>query len=493
MRQWVEGGRFRSAVREIGLRAMAFHVFAALIPFGGVMPLPFLMVGTSILALALLSGILLDEPEATRGLFRATQFIMGILIITILLQSLSLGFFGYEHERWAMARTLLHMSGGAISLEPGDTRFALLTVAMPAAIFLLGLLYCDTDARSDTLLALMGTGGGLIALFAICQFILYPKYLLVIEKKEYLDSLTGVFVNRNTAATFFGLVLLINLARIRDHVPTIVLIRRPAGLFKQLSFLLMIVFAGAAALSLMLTRSRAGIAASGIALLIYAPFLVSDLIKQHSRPGRIGSHPFLWAALTFSLILITLLIFSGQAIMRMKVRGIIEDDRYCIFPSLLRAAGDNWLTGSGFGAFRTTFAPYRNADCGIFGIFDKAHNSFLEGFIGLGIVFPIVLVAGLAGLLVTFVIGFRERRRAKHYSLLGLSALLLVFLHAASDFSLQVPGFALYLSASLAAVCSICLARHKMRPAALPPVTGSQPATSTPKPAGGMMESGVER
>jgi hypothetical protein len=48
----------------------------------------------------------------------------------------------------------------------------------------------------------------------------------------------------------------------------------------------------------------------------------------------------------------------------------------------------------------------------------------------------------------------------RHYVLLGLAATVLVALHAAVDFSLQIPGFAVFFAAFLSAVVTISLGRN---------------------------------
>ncbi|MBB4326856.1 hypothetical protein GGE32_000669, partial [Rhizobium leguminosarum] len=111
------------------------------------------------------------------------------------------------------------------------------------------------------------------------------------------------------------------------------------------------------------------------------------------------------------------------------------------------------------GTFRTVFSAYRDPACGIFGIFDRAHNFYLEGFLGLGILFPITAVLTFSVLARVFWRGLAQRRRLRHYVLLGLAATVLVALHAAVDFSLQIPGFAVFYAAFLSAVVAISLGR----------------------------------
>ena len=158
-------------------------------------------------------------------------------------------------------------------------------------------------------------------------------------------------------------------------------------------------------------------------------------------------------------VVVLLALFAGQAILRAQERRLEDDDRFCILPGIWRAILDHWLTGTGLGTFRTVFSAYRDPACGIFGIFDRAHNFYLEGFLGLGIIFPLAAVLVFSVLVKVFWRGLAERRRLRHYVLLGIAATVLVALHAAVDFSLQIPGFAVFFSAFLSAVVAISLGR----------------------------------
>ncbi|MGO8388838.1 1,4-beta-xylanase, partial [Rhizobium johnstonii] len=92
---------------------------------------------------------------------------------------------------------------------------SILWVALPFFTFLTGLLLCDTDQRARKVLTGLWLTAGIIAVFGLLQFLLFPNILIVVEKRAYLDSLTAVFVNRNTAATFLGLGTLLMLTLVR--------------------------------------------------------------------------------------------------------------------------------------------------------------------------------------------------------------------------------------------------------------------------------------
>ncbi|MBP0575551.1 hypothetical protein J8J27_33020, partial [Mycobacterium tuberculosis] len=78
-------------------------------------------------------------------------------------------------------------------------------------------------------------------------------------------------------------------------------------------------------------------------------------------------------------------------------------------------------------------------------VWDRAHNVFLEFALGVGVPAAAgVLVALYAVLTTTFVIGWRRRRRLVCAPITGIAILVLLTLHSLVDFSLQIPGMAVF-------------------------------------------------
>ncbi|TAY18261.1 O-antigen ligase domain-containing protein [Rhizobium leguminosarum] len=452
----------KRVLREVLLFAFIGLVILTLIPFGSVTPFPFAFAAIGMFALAIISGLLFKEPRQSRWVFSIALFLLVVLAGWAFIQTIELPSNWLANPAWNAARDLAGAQYAAISVEPADTLASILWVALPFVTFLTGLLLCDTDQRARKVLTGLGLTAGIVAVFGLMQFLLFPKILIVVEKHAYLDSLTAVFVNRNTAATFLGLGTLLMLTLVRDI--TRAYSKYPPGepgrnalLLRSWIYILLLC---ACFTALMLSRSRAGIFATFVAALIYFPWLVVNWngSRRHLRPApRWRSMLKLLSAIAFVVVLLT--VFAGQAILRAQERRLEDDDRFCILPGIWRAISDHWLTGTGLGTFRTVFSAYRDPACGIFGVFDRAHNFYLEGFLGLGILFPIATVLAFSVLARAFWHGLAQRRRLRHYVLLGLAATVLVALHAAVDFSLQIPGFAVFYSAFLSAVVAICLGR----------------------------------
>ncbi|MBC7338080.1 MAG: 1,4-beta-xylanase, partial [Clostridia bacterium] len=154
------------------------------------------------------------------------------------------------------------------------------------------------------------------------------------------------------------------------------------------------------------------------------------------------------------------LTFAGQTMLRTELSGL-DDDRFCTATAIVDALSDYPVAGMGFGTFEAGFPAYRRAECSIRGVWDRAHNFYLEGQLGLGMIFPIGLILAVGVLFKSFVTGLRERRKARIYPAMGIAILILALLHSAFDFSLQLPGLSIFLAAVLAPLVSISLGRPR--------------------------------
>ena len=452
----------RQVLREALLLAFIGLVILTLIPFGSVTPFPFAFAAIGMFALGAISALLFGQPRQSKWVFSSALLVLVVVTGWTFIQTIELPSNWLANPAWSAARDMAGVEYAAISVAPADTLASILAVALPFVTFLTGLLLCDTDRRARKVLTVLGLSAGIIAVFGLIQFSLFPNILIVVEKQAYLDSLTAVFVNRNTAATFLGLGTLLMLTLVRDiarsysnHPPAEP--GRNTLLLKSWIYMLLLC---ACFTALMLSRSRAGIFATFIAALIYFPWLAMNWnsSRRSLKPAlQWRSMLKLLSAIVFIVVLLS--VFAGQAILRAQERRLEDDDRFCILPGIWRAISDHWLTGTGLGTFRTVFPAYRDSACGIFGIFDRAHNFYLEGFLGLGILFPVTAILAFSVLAKVFRQGFAQRRRLRHFVLLGLAATVLVALHAAVDFSLQIPGFAVFYSAFLSAVVAISLGR----------------------------------
>jgi O-antigen ligase len=470
------------------LLASLFLVALALtvIAYGSVEVVP---LNLAVLVFALLAGISALDPVGTAvGRLQAlTVVTLACLLIFCAIQILPVGG-DLANRAWKPINDLVNPVQGTISVAPEMTIDALPSLALPFLVFVAALAFFRGDEGGMRLwraLAYFGTG---CAAFGIVQELLLPEQLLFVQKRFYVGSLTATFVNRNSAGTFFGIALLLNLGLLFFHlrkVNTTSFVKRLLSLdlswrdkyslllFHVLSFLIVSV-------ALFLTQSRGAVGATFVAAVVAVTIMsLRQLTAAEPAYQRKGLRRY--AALIGSILVIVGLfaLFAGRSVYRMEAQGT-GDPRRCIFAATVEAIEDHPLLGTGFGTFQEVFPAYRDPECaGIFGVWDRAHNFFLEGYLGLGVPFAIAAAMGYIILLSVFFIGMRNRRKYRFVPVMGFSVLILVSLHSIVDFSLQIPGVGVYFAAAIASAATISLGRsqrglERNSHASAPPTSSAQ-------------------
>lgn len=425
-------------------------------------------------ALTVVLAALYGRPiGAVKWVINATALVVGFLSFYIMLQAYLPALTSHAADIWAAAGEVSGQRVSFVSLAPADTIASVVAVTNPFLLFCSGLLLCRDDQSARWMLDRLARAGGLLVFGTLVLFLIEPNALLIWDREHYVGSFTLSFVNRNTAATFIGLVGLLLVAQIIRRTDRqamsdlqrwlsgekLVAATRRAIAVNVLDIFLCM----ACALALVLTLSRAGIASSLLAivcLLSFSPWLWSR--RRRASRKSFGREGLRWLIAPFGIVLLLFFAFllTGHAQARLAA-GFTSDARFCIYPAVIEAIRDNWLWGAGFGTFEQSFAPYQPASCGLDGIWERAHNFYLEGMLGLGLVFLPLLCAAIYILARAFWLGLRQRQRERIYPAAGISAMVLVLSHSLVDFSLQIPGVSLYFAAIMAPLVVLSLGRNE--------------------------------
>ncbi len=453
--------RFWARVLRILLPAV---LLIALVPLGstGIYAMPIAM-------LAAAAWCVGTVPVAGRMRWPvAAALLVALLMAAYMLAQITPGLEGLTpHPIWAEASALLRRNLPAtVSVAPSRTLSALPPVVMPFLIFSGVIVLYRSDRQAIALLRFLGFAGVAVALFGIGQHFLFPDTLLVFPKTSYRDSLTAVFVNRNSAATFFGCTVLLLLALIARRLrgrPTlrsiVVLAIEPGRARRELMLVVEIAALFLATLALFLTKSRAGIASTAgatLLLVILLPAGVGEGRVRRRRRSFVIRRRLTALAGGLLCLLMVLWLFGGQALYRVTRDGV-DDPRFCVLPGMWRAAQEVWPFGSGAGTFDLVFPAYRDPACGIYWVWDRAHNFYLEGLVTMGVAFVAAALAVYVGLAALLLRGLRRRKRERFAPAMGLAVILLLTLHDSVDFSLQIPGIALWSAAILGATGAMAL------------------------------------
>jgi len=449
----------RAFVAAVGLTVMAYGAASTV------------QVNVAALTFAVLAILSTFHPIGSwrAGRIQAVSiFLLAGLVGYAVFQTLPLPGLDLANGAWKSVSENIGPVNGTISVAPGMTLDALTTLALPFLAFIAALAFFQGDDEALWLWRALAYFGAAYAAFGILQELLFPDQLLFETKKYYFSYLTATFVNRNTAGTFFGIALLLNLGLLFYELRKIHI-----GSFLKKAFnfaigwrdknVLALVHAFCCliiAMALFLTQSRGAVGATFIACAV-AVALMSTHRLTADKPGEEFVAWRRYATIVAGLLVVVGLfaLFAGRSVYRMQEQGS-EDGRWCAFSSTIAAIKDNWIFGTGLGAFQDVFPVYRDSDCaGIFGVWERAHNFFLEGWLGLGLPFLAALAIGYGILVAAFIHGVKVRHKFRFIPVMGLAALILASLHSVVDFSLQIPGVGVYFAAIMAATVTVSLGR----------------------------------
>lgn len=416
------------------------------LPLGSVYPLSWGLVAALAGLLLLAHGVLLlagAEETAPRGLAVSSWLLPFVVAMAwAALQSASFTPAEWHHPLWASAAEALETAlPGAVSLDPLETMSALLRLSAYAGVFWLALQLCRSGARAETVFRSVAFAG-----FAYAAYGLFEKFsgsdlvLWYAKPAQYAETVTGTFVNRNNYATYAGLGLVCASGMIiKTFVDAMTAPgsrrRRAFDLLEALSGWRWLILPGWVLLitALLLTGSRGGVlsAVAGLLALLAATAATAGVERRHA----------LILAVVFVLGGGAFVAFSGEQVAeRLSGQALENEERPVIYELTAQAIAQRPWLGTGFGTFEDAFRQVR--DTRVTGFWDKAHDTYLENAMELGVPAEALLVLSLAALFALCFVGVRLRRRGAIYPAVGISATVLVAGHSLVDFGLEIPAVA---------------------------------------------------
>lgn len=437
-------------------RISAFILFVTV----AVAPLPFGSVeGTAIAFWCVVLGFGL-VVTSQRGLRREHIPLLGLGVVVILAYTLVLHeqlaerpWIASPHQLWEEAAQVLGIPiTPSVSIARNEPFFALGAPLFNMLAVICSFIVCIDRTRARQLILVIAWSGVAYAIYGMAAYLIDPTHLLWLEKRAYRDVLTSTFVNRNTAAVYFGscavLWLLIFCHELRGRlppgkilwrsVPHWLLLQMPRPMVMSCSMLLVCLAA------MLMTASRAGVVISLMGLVLaFVGFFYRDL----PRRGGVA------AALAIGglIALLVLQILGGNVSGRFEVQGLSDEARLETYRSTLRMIVDHPWFGTGLGTFVWSFPAYRSAHMSMWGVWDKAHNTPLELASDLGL--PLACLIVLAWLIVLGVLirGVLIRRRDLIVPVGAFAVAIIGLTHSLIDFSLQIPGYAIVVFALVGA------------------------------------------
>ena len=272
----------------------------------------------------------------------------------------------------------------------------------------------ERDALKDTLKTFT-VFGFFLAIFALVQKATSSNSIYWFRELTLGGNPFGPFVNRNHFAGLIGMLIPLGLG--------LAITEREKE--KKLLFGFMTVIM---AVSLFFSLSRGGTISffAGVAL-----FMV--LMFQYDKGSR-----KLWMIGFFVAVVLCYVMYLGIAplIERFYKTDISGEERIVVWSATWTAVRDFWLTGSGLGSFINMFPLYSPPSVQG-GIYEYAHNDYLEFFLETGFAGTIFLLVFLALLLYT-VIRNPLRNRIGVLRTAALTSAFTMMVHSIFDFNLHI-------------------------------------------------------
>jgi O-antigen ligase len=445
------------AVEDALLIALVAGLAWAPFWLGGVQLLPWGVNAVLFPALALAYEAFLligGRPHAFAARRIAVPIALFLLVVVwIFAQNSPLASAALAHPIWAMAADALGTTLPAtISVDPPAAMRALMRLLTGASVFWLSLQLCRDSRRALTLLTAVAA---IVAAYSVYGIVLAAGFSSAIpffDVAPAFDVVRATFVNRNSFATFAGLGLIVLVAltlRLYRHaVPDasglaafrlskfIAATGRKGGLTLGAGLIVLV--------ALLATASRGGLLSTAVGL-----FAALALTLTRQRRGR--GDPIEAIAFVAVAVAIAFAFFGDRVVGRIAAFGFQDADRAAVYMIVLRAIGDAPLLGFGYGGFADVFPLYRDQSISTFDVWQQAHNTYLEVWLGLGLVVGAALIAAIGLLALKCVVGAVNRQRDSIAPIVATAATLLVGIHALVDFSLQIEAVALTFMALLGA------------------------------------------
>ena len=389
--------------------------------------------------------------------------------ITVLWIFIQIGTFtpnALHHPLWQIAGNLLHRDvPGSITINRDLTYWTLIRLLTCGCVFWLTLQTCHSKTRAIALLSILAISGTLYAIYGILALEFTPHSMLWMDKPAYIGSVTSTFVNRNSFATFAGLCLLISIGLYINSASELVANFKTADKRPFVALMasmtngggIWLIAASILSASLVLTGSRAGVV-STMGAIVFRFSLTR--FQKYRNSSFIFSASLIMAA-TFC---IAIAIFGDYLSMRLQEIWLNGYDRLAVYNLTLTSIFNAPWLGYGYGTFSQIFPMYRDTSIVPVGIWDRAHDTYLEIFQGIGIPVAIIFLSGLLILIIKCLQATLSSRRATAVEITTLSASALVFMHTFVDFSIQMHGIAVFWTSLLAAGVSRSSASKKTSP-----------------------------
>lgn len=333
-----------------------------------------------------------------------------------------------------------------ITLDPQATRNALMALATPCAVLVLGI-QLDAREREALLTFLLGIGA-LTAIWGLLQLMGNPRGPLYLYSATSYGSPVGLFANRNHQGVFLAslIPLLYCWTQLAEGS------WRDLGTSKGWRSSMAVAGILLLVPLVLINGSRAGLLTLVFSICATMPVLSLVSSTMRRRRGQRSSFARVAPVATgivvvAGLALVTIGLGRDQAFERLVGSDALAGLRADLLPATWKIAAENFPWGTGVGSFDDVYRMYEADGLLMPEYINHAHNDFLELLLTGGLAAALIMIFAT----VVYVVrawsimrdGFAEIR-TNIWSVAALIALTVLFIASLIDYPLRTPAMASY-------------------------------------------------
>lgn len=337
-----------------------------------------------------------------------------------------------------------------LSIYRYATKTELLKIIAYIGLFFLIINNVKTRKQINRLTLAIILVGCFEAFYGLLEYLSGHQHIFFFKKKYYTDCVTGTYINRNHFAGYLEMVIPLTFGLLISHQwkvfnnPSKSWRYRLSTLDSWLSTNALLIFAAIIMiLTLIFSQSRMGI----FSLLGSMSFMSLVLLISSKRTRK----RIIIFISTLALILILWGTWIGLNPVLERFSFIpqeyaSESGRPVVWKDTINLIKDFPILGTGLGTYVHIFPRYKTVKAQV--LYDHAHNDYLEFLSEVGIIGVSIVLVGIGLFTIKVIKRWRERRDpfVKGITLGGLTGIVAILLHSATDFNLHIPANALLLS-----------------------------------------------
>lgn len=358
------------------------------------------------------------------------------------------------HPVWSWAAEYGPGAAPRSSVDPFAGRQAVLRFLCYVGVFWLGFALARDRGDARRLLSAILIIVVAYAAWGLVRYFAGIEHLFWHVRSPYHDNLTSTFVNRNHAATYLNIGVVIAFARLWEHLRWYLAKRRGGAWLAAVGELiernaLLVIATLCLVVASLLTGSRGGLLSLGAG--------VTTVVCLGLMAARAGVRAGAIVVAVAALIGFGLLRLGGEVTLERLARidqemSLARENRLALWQNCLELVYARPLAGHGYGTFEQLFHLTR--DAGFERVWHTAHNTYLEHAVELGLPATLALYGGMLLLVGYCASGALRRRRDQWLPIAAVGVSALVGSHALVDFSMQIPAVAITYAAIMGIGCA---------------------------------------